>query len=216
MPITNSSRWKSPFKEWRSLKKITPANYRQDPHYGRIVKATEDLLRERGFVAPVELFVRMGLLSADSVEDWRRGRIPYLERVVRCNLSKASRILRILRLHAHALDLKERPSVYMRWTKSPRTLLRFSKTRDRGVEDAYACHFLYQGEGGECARKQLNSLNSGPQPTVSPQRSPTGTKKRSPPTSKNCVVVGRALSSGMIVLDANILIRALLACPGTH
>lgn len=134
-----------------SLKKITPANYRQDPHYGRIVKATEDLLRERGLVAPVELFVRMGLLSADSVEDWRRGRIPYLERVVRCNLSKASRILRILRLHAHDLDLKARPSVYTRWTKGPRTLLRFSKTGDRGVEDAYARHFLPQGEGGKSA-----------------------------------------------------------------
>ena len=173
MPITNSSRWNSPFG-MALLEENHTGNYRQDPHYGRIVKATEDLLRERGFVAPVELFVRMGLLSADSVEDWRRRRIPYLERVVRCNLSKASRILRILRLHAHDLDLKARPSVYTRWTKGPRTLLRFSKTGDRGVEDAYARHFLPQGEGGKSApRKQLNFLNSGPQPTVSPQRSPT-------------------------------------------
>ena len=124
------------------MKKITLANYRQDRHYARIVKATEDLLRERGFVAPVELFVRMELLSAESVQDWRRGRISYLERAIRCNLSKASRILRILRMHAHDLDLKPLLTTYKRWTRGPRTLLRFSKTGDRGVEDAYARHYL--------------------------------------------------------------------------
>jgi hypothetical protein len=50
------------------LKKITVANYRQDPHYARIVKAVEGLLREKGFVAPLELFIRMDLLSPESVE----------------------------------------------------------------------------------------------------------------------------------------------------
>jgi hypothetical protein len=134
------------------LKKITLTNYRQDRHYVRIVKAAEDLLRERGFVAPVELFVRMELLSAESVEDWRRGRIPYLERAIHCNLSKASRILRILRMHAHDLDLKPLLTRYKRWTKGPRTLLRFSKTGDRGVEGAYARHYLAPGNGSSWQR----------------------------------------------------------------
>ena len=49
------------------LKKITVANYRQDPYYARIVKAVEGLLREKGFVAPLELFIRMDLLSPESV-----------------------------------------------------------------------------------------------------------------------------------------------------
>jgi hypothetical protein len=47
------------------LKKITVANYRQDPYYARIVKAVEGLLREKGFVAPLELFIRMDLLSPE-------------------------------------------------------------------------------------------------------------------------------------------------------
>jgi len=126
----------------RLLRKITRTNYRQDRYYARIVKATEDLLREKGFVAPTELFIRMELLSRESVEDWRRGRIPYLERAIQCNLSKAGRILRILRMHAHDLDLKPAPTVYKRSTSGPRTLLQFSKTGDRAVEDAYARHFL--------------------------------------------------------------------------
>jgi len=80
------------------LKKITVANYRRDPYYAAIVRVVDDLLLEKGFVAPVELFIRMDLLSPESAENWRRGRISYLERVIRCNLSKASRILRILRM----------------------------------------------------------------------------------------------------------------------
>src|ERR1700677_880111 len=124
------------------LKKITLANYRKDPYYPRIVKAVEGLLREKGFVAPLELFMRMDLLSPESVEDWRRGRIAYLERVIRCNLSKASRVLRILPVHAHDLDLKPSLTVYERCTKGSRPLLRFSKTSDPNIEAAYARHFV--------------------------------------------------------------------------
>jgi hypothetical protein len=129
------------------LKKITVANYRQDPYYARIVKAVEGLLREKGFVAPLELFIRMDLLSPESVENWRRGRIAYLERVIRCNLGKASRILRILRMHAHDLDLKPSLTVYKRWTEGSRPLLRFSKTGDHNIEDAYARHFVSPRKG---------------------------------------------------------------------
>ena len=118
------------------------ANYKQDAYYAPIVKAVENLLREKGSVAPVELFIRMDLLSPESAEDWRRGRISYLERVIRCNLSKASRILRILRMHAHDLDLKPSLTVYKRWTKGSRPLLRFSKTGDHNIEEAYARHFV--------------------------------------------------------------------------
>jgi hypothetical protein len=124
------------------LKKITLANYRQDPYYAKIVRVVEDLLREKGFVAPLELFIRMDLLSPESAENWRRGRVSYLERVIRCNLSKTSRILRILRMHAHDLDLKPSPTVYKRWTKGSRPLLRFSKTGDHNIEAAYARHFV--------------------------------------------------------------------------
>ena len=129
------------------LKKITVANYRQDPYYARIVKAVEGLLREKGFVAPLELFIRMDLLSPESVENWRRGRIAYLERVIGCNLGKASRILRILRMHAHDLDLKPSLTVYKRWTEGSRPLLRFSKTGDHNIEDTYARHFVSPRKG---------------------------------------------------------------------
>jgi hypothetical protein len=129
-------------REGAHLKKTTVANYRQDPYYSSIVKAVEGLLREKGFIAPLDLFIRMDLLSPESAEDWRRGRIPYLERAIRCNLSKASRILRILRMHAHDLDLKPSLTVYKRWTKGSRPILRFSRSGARNIEDDYARHFV--------------------------------------------------------------------------
>ena len=134
-------------REGALLKKTTVANYRQDPYYAPIVKAVEGLLREKGFIAPLDLFIRMDLLSPESAEDWRRGRIPYLERAIRCNLGKASRILRILRMHAHDLDLKPSLTVYKRWTKGSRPLLRFSKTGDHNIEDPYARHFVSPRKG---------------------------------------------------------------------
>jgi hypothetical protein len=85
------------------MKRITLQNYRTDPSYPRIVRAVEAILAKTPVVAPVELFVQLGLLQPADLEAWRFGRVPYLEKVIRCNLEKASRILRIFWMHAHDL-----------------------------------------------------------------------------------------------------------------
>ncbi len=56
-------------------------------------------------VTPVDVLVRLDLLDPAALEAWRRGRVPYLERVIRGNLSRLSRLLRVLCLHAHDLKL---------------------------------------------------------------------------------------------------------------
>ncbi len=158
------------------MKKTTVANYKQDAHYVPIVRAVDNLLREKGSVAPVELFIRMDLLSPESAEDWRRGRISYLERVIRCNLSKASRILSILRMHAHDLGLKPSLTVYKRWTKGSRPLLWFSKTGDHNIEQAYARHFVSPCKKG-CSFKEgaIEDRNSAKIPQTGGQHSVTRT-----------------------------------------
>ena len=75
--------------------------YRDDPLYPRIVRAVAKQLARGKVVAPVDVLVNMGMLKSERVEDWRRGRVPYLERVIVCNLTRLSRLLRILRFHAH-------------------------------------------------------------------------------------------------------------------
>jgi hypothetical protein len=39
-------------------------------------------------------------------------------------------------------------TVYKRWTKGSRPLLRFSKTGDRNIEEAYARHFVFPRKKG--------------------------------------------------------------------
>jgi hypothetical protein len=127
------------------MKKVTLENYQNDKYYPRIVQAVKAILAKGDVVAPIDVFVHMDLLRKDDAEAWRFGRIPYLEKVIHCNLAKTSRILRILRMHVHDLNLCPSPTVYVKWGKGRRTPLRFSKTGHPKIEEAYSRHFLRPG-----------------------------------------------------------------------
>lgn len=124
------------------MKKVTLENYQTDKFYPRIVRAVETLLSRSDVVTPIDVFIEMSLLTPDAVEDWRRGRVSCLERVIKCNLSAASRVLRILRMHVHDLRLQPSITVYCRWGKGPKTRLRFSKSGEESIEEAYSRHFV--------------------------------------------------------------------------
>ncbi len=115
--------------------------------FPRIETAVAAILGTRKIVAPVDVLVGMGLLAPKDLEDWRFGRIPYLERVIRANLTKLSRLLRIIQFHAHDLKLIPSHTAYVKWGKGRRTPLRFSKTGEPKVEQAYARRFAWPGNG---------------------------------------------------------------------
>lgn len=100
-----------------------------------------------GIVAPVDVLVAMDLLDHSKLDDWRNGRVPYLERVISGNLTRLSRLLRVLRFHAHDLNLKPSWTAYMRWGKAPKQRLRFTKTGEPKLEEVYATHFVWPGKG---------------------------------------------------------------------
>ena len=70
-----------------------------------------------------------------------------LEAVINCNLTRLSRILKMLRFHAHDLMLVPSVTAYRRWGKGPKQRLRFTKTGDPNLEEAYARHFVWAGKG---------------------------------------------------------------------
>lgn len=123
------------------MRKVTTENYRHQKEYPRVVRAVAAILSRKRFIAPVEVFLEMGLPTKESHERWRRGSVPYLERVITCNLSRASCFLRILRFHAHDLNLKPSITVYMHRSHP----LRFTKFGDRNLEEAYSRHFVVVG-----------------------------------------------------------------------
>jgi len=123
--------------------KTTRNNYRKDKYFPKVQAAVIEILKEGDFVAPVDVFQKMGYLTREKIEDWRFGRVPYLERVIGCNLSKTQRILRILKHHAEACRLKPSKTFYKRWGKrGPKQPLRFSKTGNPYLEELYSTHYV--------------------------------------------------------------------------
>ncbi len=126
---------------------VSVHTFRDDPLYPRIARAVDQQLARGKVVTPIDVLISMGLLTPAHLEDWRRGRVPHLEKVINCNLTRLSRILRILRFHAHDLNLIASMTAYMRWSKGPKARLRFTKTGDPGMEQAYPRHFVWPGKG---------------------------------------------------------------------
>jgi hypothetical protein len=124
------------------MKQITVENYRSDKYYPGVVRAVDSILGRGDCVSPIDVFVEMRLLKVESVAEWRAGRLPFLERGIQCNLSTTSRILRLLRMHAHDLNLRPSLTGYVRRTQGRTLQLRFTKSGDLKVEEAYARHFV--------------------------------------------------------------------------
>ncbi|MGP4073274.1 hypothetical protein ACTWQB_12045 [Piscibacillus sp. B03] len=103
---------------------------------------TKQLLYEKGYVSPVDLLIKMDRLKPKQVEDWRRKRVPYLERVVAGNLNKLNIILSTLSQIAKQQNLKPSQTHYQSWGKGPKQSLRFSKSGQPQVERLYATHYI--------------------------------------------------------------------------
>lgn len=125
------------------MKSVTVKNYKKDKYYPRVVQAVARLLERTDVIAPVEILMEMGNLRPEDHEDWRRGRVAYMERVFRGNLSKAYRILRIIGFHVHDLNMVPRHTVYHQWGKGSKRVLQFSKSGDPNVEKAYSTHYVW-------------------------------------------------------------------------
>jgi hypothetical protein len=109
----------------------------------RVARVAEAVLAERGFVTPIDVLVGLGWLQESRVEDWRQGRVAYLERVTVANLSKISRAMRAFRRWAERRGLKPRETGYVRRTRSHhRRPLRFSKSGAPAIERAYRTHWV--------------------------------------------------------------------------
>ena len=79
----------------------------------RIAEVAGHALSTRRVVTPIEVLAGIGWLPAAEVESWRRGRVPYLERVAGANLGKLNTALRLLTDRARHHDLT--PSETVLW-----------------------------------------------------------------------------------------------------
>lgn len=133
------------------MKKITVSTFRKDKYYESIKTAVGELLKKSKVITPVEVFIQIGNLTMENYEAWRFGRIPYLEKVITCNLSAIVRKLRILKYHATASGFAPSKTVYMKWGKGQKVLLKFSKTGNALIEELYSTHYVLKSESEKAA-----------------------------------------------------------------
>lgn len=100
--------------------------------------AVATVLREKGAVTVVDVLVAMGRLAPARVEDWRFGRVPYLERVVQGSLGQLSAIGRQVRAACEAMGLEPSVTDYRSWGRGRKRALRFSRSGEPAIERAYA------------------------------------------------------------------------------
>ena len=98
--------------------------------------------QSRGYTAPVDVLVDIGVLDKARYDDWRAGRVPYLEAVCNANLHKLSEMMKEVRMFADQNGWK--PSV--RSYKHKGKQLRFSKSGNPKIETAYATHYWMENE----------------------------------------------------------------------
>jgi len=122
--------------------KITKSKFKKDTLYPKVTAAVHKILKGGRVVTPVGVMMEMGYLRKDQFEDWRFGRVPCLERVISCNLSKAQRVLMILKYHSQERGLKQSSTVYKKWGKGRKQQLRFSVSGNPFMETLYATHYV--------------------------------------------------------------------------
>jgi len=128
----------------------------------KVNTAIYTLLKEKGFVASVDVLRAVGVLSNADYERWRRGEVDYLERVCKINLSKLSKIHAEIRTYAKRNNLKVSWTFYNQWkngkSKGKATnkarKLRFSKSGNENIENQYATHYIRQLKVAEAKERK--------------------------------------------------------------
>lgn len=101
-----------------------------------------ELLKEKGYICFIDVFIRLGYLSNKDVESWRRKQIPHLEKAIRVNLSKIGTIINVVAENCRNGGLRESHTAYKSWGKGQKIDLQFSKSGVEHLEVLYSTHWL--------------------------------------------------------------------------
>jgi hypothetical protein len=97
---------------------------------------------EKGLVCTVDILLQLDYLTKKDYENWRFGRVDYLEKVCNTNLSKLTLINKLIRKYSTELGLKSSWTGYNQFGKGVKRRLRFSKSGDKTIEDRYSTHYI--------------------------------------------------------------------------
>jgi hypothetical protein len=134
----------------------------------RVASIAGQEISNKGYVSPIDLFIGIGWLTKEKLTDWRMGKIAYLERVVTANLSKLTKTMKEFRAWAKHANLKPSKTVY----KHKNCSLRFSKSGNPNIEEAYSTHYVLQSSNSKEDEKPISSFVSPKNLTITQSNEP--------------------------------------------
>ncbi len=108
----------------------------------RVIQAAESALYRQQYVSPLDVLLGIGSLKFTDMQDWKKGRVPYLERVIQGSLGKISYAMKCFRSLAPQKGLKPSKTAYFAKIKGPKRDLQFSKSGDPTIEKAYRTYYV--------------------------------------------------------------------------
>jgi uncharacterized protein len=182
----------------------------------RTRRAVSEVLRRQGYVAAVDVFLQMGTLKQQDLEDWRLCRVPFLEQKLMGSLGKLSTSLREMRRICRELGLKPSETAYVKWGKGPKRALRFSKSGDPHVERAYRTHWVSRRLADQAARGEVgHAAHEGHAAAAAGEsRAPEPESLRLPPARRIEADLGRVQRLADEKWDENLRLRQFLKTGG--
>lgn len=107
----------------------------------KIENSINSQLEQRGYVTIIDTLVDISVISKVDYEKWRKGQVPYLEKVCKGSLNRLSKILKEIEKNCKKLKLLERKTVYKRYGEG-NCYLHFSKSGNEYIEAKYQTHYV--------------------------------------------------------------------------
>lgn len=106
-----------------------------------VERAAEAALARQRYVSPIDVLVGIGWLPQPTLDLWRKGRLPSLERGIQVNLHKLSTAMHLFRSWAVRRELVPSETAYVARGRD-RQALRFSVSGQEAVERGYRTHWV--------------------------------------------------------------------------
>ncbi len=102
----------------------------------------KEIIEEKGYLSSIDVLLKLEYLSEKDYENWRFGKVKYLEKVCDVNLKKLSTINKTIKEISGQWNLKKSWTAYNKYGKGKKIRLRFSKSGNKQIEEAYATHYI--------------------------------------------------------------------------
>jgi len=108
----------------------------------KIKQVGKEIIEEKGYLSSIDVLLKLEYLSEKDCENWRFGKVEYLEKVCGLNLKKLSTINKTIKEISGQWNLKKSWTAFNKYGKGKKIRLRFSKSGNERIEQAYATHYI--------------------------------------------------------------------------